>query len=151
MKTKHRKRVIFIQALLALLWSLYYSNFWDPIPDLINWTLFVWPWLTPCNLCRWARICMYPIILLSFLSIIYKEDVIRKYILPLASIWIIINTFHYILQKFPIQTSQICTFDKPCDALTVDYFWFLTIPLLCWIAFAVIIVGCIFWRRSLTK
>ncbi|MCB9807281.1 hypothetical protein H6768_05390 [Candidatus Peribacteria bacterium] len=55
-----------------------------------------------------------------------------------------LEAFHYILQKpglvgkLTIENPFGCTTANPCAALNVDYFGFITIPLLCFIAFAVI-------------
>jgi hypothetical protein len=138
---KKKLVIIFIQSLLAMLGSLYYSNFGDPIVNISDGELFqAERGFDPCNLCWWARILMYPIVPLSLIGLISKDYKIIRYILALSIPGILLEIHHYSLQKFNISTSQVCTFDNPCTAMTVDYLGFITIPFLCLIAFSVITV-----------
>jgi disulfide bond formation protein DsbB len=56
----------------------------------------------------------------------------------------ILEGFHYILQKpgligkVSLDNPFWCTAANPCAALHVDYFGFITIPLLCFLAFFII-------------
>lgn len=136
-------RIIFIQALLATLGSLYYSYFGDPIVNLQTWELFVFAnGLSPCDLCRWARILMYPLVVITWVALREKKyTAVVPYILPFSLIWITLETYHYLLQKVNISTSFTCTFANPCNALEVNYLWFITIPFLCLIAFVVITIA----------
>lgn len=132
--------IIFIQSLLALLGSLYYSNFGDPVLNIMAGDFFpIDNGLDPCNLCWWARILMYPIVVLSGLGLWWKDDAIIRYILALAIPGVLLETYHYALQKIDISTSQVCTFENPCTAMNVDYLGFITIPFLCLVAFTVIV------------
>lgn len=55
--------VIFFQALIAMLGSLYYSNFGDPVANIQAGNFFPTEGgYEPCSMCRWARILMYPIV-----------------------------------------------------------------------------------------
>lgn len=140
---------IFIQALLAMLGSLYFSNFGDPVE---NFQLGVF-WLygfgfDPCLLCVWARILMYPIVPISLVGFFKKAKDIHHYILPLAVPGIILETYHYALQKTQFESPFECTGANPCAALSVNYFGFITIPFLCWTAFATIILMCFFLSRK---
>jgi len=132
-------KIIFIQALVATLGSLYYSNFGDPVADIANGTLFEGKGFEPCRLCWWARIFMYPIVVISGLGLIMKDKNALKYIITLAIPGLALEAYHYALQKFDITTSETCTLANPCTALSVDYFGFITIPFLCFVAFAVIL------------
>jgi hypothetical protein len=76
--------IIFIQALLAMSGSLYYSNFGDPVRDLMQGTFFSGDALEPCHLCRWARIIMYPIVWLTGMALYRRKDDIIAYIQPIA-------------------------------------------------------------------
>ncbi|MGE3279033.1 MAG: disulfide bond formation protein B [Candidatus Altimarinota bacterium] len=143
--------LIFLQALLAMLGSLYFSNFGDPIE---NFKLGVF-WLPgygfdPCQLCWWARILMYPIVPISLVGILRKDPKFTSYILPLAIPGIFLEVFHYTLQKTNIDNPFACTGANPCSALYVDYLGFMTIPFLCLTAFTVI-VGLSFYHRRLMR
>lgn len=133
--------IIFAQALIAMLGSLYYSNFGDPATNISMGKLFPNDnGFNPCNLCWWARILMYPIVPMSLIGLIIKDYKIIRYILALSVPGVLLEIHHYSLQKFNISTSQVCTFDNPCTAMGVDYLGFITIPFLCLVAFAVITV-----------
>ena len=136
---KYGLRIIFIQALIATLGSLYYGFFGDPVTNIMSGDLFnTLNGFSPCTLCWYARILMYPITLISLVGIIKKSYETVDFIIPAVSIGIFLEIYHYALQKFPIGTSAFCTRANPCNALQVDYFGFITIPFLCLIAFLVI-------------
>ena len=149
MKNQFRSRVIFIQALLATLWSLYYSYFGDPVFNIQTGELFsLINWLAPCDLCRYARVLMYPLVVISWIGLRQKSTSYIKYVLPFSLLGILLETYHYLLQKANIATSFTCTFSNPCNALQVDYFWFITIPFLCLIAFLIITIAALNISRN---
>ncbi len=133
--------IIFTQALLAMLGSLYYGYFWDPYENLILWKLFdADRWFAPCNLCWYARILMYPIVWFSLFDIVRKQTWSLLTIKWVSFVWILLELRHYLLQKVNIDVGTTCTAAHPCDALYVNYFGFVTIPFLCLVAFVVIFV-----------
>lgn len=140
--------LIFAQALIAMLGSLYYSNFGDPVE---NYKLGVF-WLygygfDPCMLCYWARILMYPIVAISLVGLIKKAKDIHHYVLPLAIPGMMLDSYHYLLQKTVIGNPFACTGANPCSALQVDYLGFITIPFQALAAFLIITVLCIIHLR----
>lgn len=152
-RKKYGLRIIFFQALLATLWSLYYGFYGDPLLNTISGD-FLNPanGLQPCTLCRYARILMYPIVILSLVGIITRKYASTiNYILPLVILGIPLEIYHYILQKFPIQTSAFCTRANPCSALEVNYLGFITIPFLCLTAFLVILVVSLMVKRAYSR
>ncbi len=139
MTKQQRMLIIFIQALLAMLGSLYYSYFGDPLVNIQTGELFnLGNWLVPCDLCRWARILMYPIVFISGIALREKSTASVLTILVLSKIGVFLELYHYLLQKVNITTSFTCTFANPCNALEVNYLWFITIPFLCLVAFLII-------------
>ena len=143
---KYLLHIIFVQALIATLGSLYYSNFGDPVANLATGELFnAANGFDPCDMCWWARILMYPIVVISGLGLIMKDKNALKYILFLAVSGVGLEIYHYLLQKTTFfSTSQICTLQNPCTAMSVDYLGFITIPFLCLMAF-VVILGLTIW------
>lgn len=138
-KAKRRHYLLFAQALVAMLGSLYYWFFGDPFSTPVCFDSA--HALEPCTLCRYARILMYPIVFISLIGIIRKKRDYIYSIIPLVLIGIPLEAYHYYLQKVSVPGNTFtCTKDVPCAALEVDYFWRLTIPLLCLIAFVVIAV-----------
>lgn len=145
MKAKHAHYLILSQATIAMVGSLYYWFYGDPALNIFSGEYFnSLNGLKPCELCWYARILMYPIVLISLVGILRKN---REYIYTVALMafaWICLEIYHYALQKFDITTSQLCTFNNPCNALEVNYFGFITIPFLCGVAFLVILISCIY-------
>lgn len=132
---------IFLQALVAMSGSLYFSNYGDPVKNIFEYGE-VFPFgeaFQPCQLCWWARILMYPIVLLSLVGILKKDKKFTDYVLVLAVPGMFLEIYHYALQKLPIATEFGCTSAVPCSALQVNYFGFITIPFLCLTAFVVIV------------
>jgi len=141
--------IIFVQSLLATLWSLYYGFYGDPVVNIASGNLFdPANALLPCELCWYARILMYPIVLLSLVGILKKKSDYIWYIIPQVILWIALEIYHYLLQKTAITNSFTCTLANPCEALEVNYLWFITIPFLCLTAFLVILWACIYAIRK---
>lgn len=140
--------LIFGQALLAFLGSLYLSNFGDPLNNIAAGEFFSTARaLDPCHLCWWARILMYPILLISLVGIIKKDKRFTDYILPLAVPGVLLALYHYSIQMFPAESdfgaSAVCDVTNPCNAINLLYLDFITIPFMGLVAFAVITVLCL--------
>jgi disulfide bond formation protein DsbB len=143
---------IFLQALVATLGSLYYSTFGDPVKNLMARNLFPMSGgFAPCELCWFARILMYPMVILSAVGLIKEDENLSDYILPLSILGIILDTYHYGLQKFNFPNPFKCTLSNPCTALQVQYFGFITIPFLALVAFIVITILAIMHRQARKK
>ncbi len=84
---------------------------------------------TPCDLCWYQRIAMYPLGVLLAMAVVRKDRSIVPYGLVLAVIGGGISIYHYQLQLFPDQGST-CDFSAPCTFQWVDVFGFVSIPLL---------------------
>lgn len=135
-------QLIFVTSLLATLGSLYYGYYGDPIAQMPTGDFFnPENAFTICELCRYARILTYPITLLSGVALIRKDANIAVYTLILSGMTVMLEAYHYGLQKLEIQTSEVCTWANPCNALSVNYFGFITIPLLCLIAAMIIFIA----------
>ncbi len=136
-----RHYILFFQALIAMLGSLYYGFYWDPFTTPVCFDAQYA--LEPCTLCRYARILMYPIVLISLVWIIRKKWWYIWSVLPLVALGIPLELYHYYLQRVLVPTNSFtCTANNPCAALEVNYFGRLTIPMLCLIAFIVIAFCC---------
>lgn len=132
---------IFVQALLAVLGSLYYSTFGDPVANLQAGNLIPLDnGLEPCELCWFARILMYPMLLISYMGIAKQDKKFTDYLLPLVALGIPLELYHYAIQKLPIATYFGCSNANPCNALQVNYFGFITIPLLALLGFIVLAI-----------
>jgi disulfide bond formation protein DsbB len=93
----------------------------------------------PCVLCWYQRICMYSLIPVVITGILRKETKLYQYILPLSIIGIIISTYHNLLYTGIIKNEEFCSTGISCTSKYVEYFGFVTIPLMAFVGFAVII------------
>jgi len=93
----------------------------------------------PCKLCWYQRICMYPQVLLLGIANLKNDWGIKRYVLPLSIVGAVIAAYHYLLQMSPIPlpcSDEIVS----CAAKQVGYFGYITIPLMSFTAFALIIL-----------
>jgi disulfide bond formation protein DsbB len=95
---------------------------------------------TPCKLCWFQRICMYPLVVLLGVAVLRRDRAVRAYALPLSLLGGAVSIYHYQLQRFPSQASAVCSVDAPCTAREVDQFGFITIPFMALCGFALISV-----------
>jgi len=94
----------------------------------------------PCRLCWFQRIFMYPQVILLGIAAYRNDRNVIPYILPLSFIGGSISVYHYAEQKIPALAKALpCKVGIPCDFDYLNWFGFLTIPLMCLIAFILII------------
>lgn len=130
-----------IQALAATLGSLYYS-------EIKNYT--------PCSLCWYQRILMYPLVLIFAVGILRKDKNLPFYVLPLSILGWFIALYHVLLQKGILpEAIAPCTIGASCLTKYTGYFGFITIPVMSLTAFTIINI-CVFiylkWgRKHLTR
>ncbi|MDH3518535.1 MAG: disulfide bond formation protein B [Acidimicrobiia bacterium] len=82
---------------------------------------------TPCELCWYQRITMYPLVVILGVGAYLKESV-RRFALPLTITGMGLAIYHYLLQTFPNMTSSVCSVDVPCNSKYVNEFGFISIP-----------------------
>jgi disulfide bond formation protein DsbB len=92
----------------------------------------------PCTLCWYQRILMYPLALLTLVGILKQDDNLADYVLPFSIIGVGVSAYHYLVQAGVVSHSAACTVGVPCDLRWVNYFGFVTIPLLALTAFVII-------------
>lgn len=145
-------RIVWLIAISATLWSLYYGWFGDPIVNLLSWELFLREnWLEPCEMCWFARIFMYPIVVIVGIGIVKKTyDYLS--VLILSWLWILLESYQYWFQMVKSEGELKSVFcgigdSVSCAIVDVNYWWFITIPLLCLLAFIVIFIGTLILRR----
>ncbi len=113
-------------ALVATLGSLYFSEV----------RLYI-----PCRLCWFQRIFMYPLAFLIPVGLLRRDAGLRLYVLPLAFVGGGISLYHVLMQKTSLVTeSAACLTSVPCSGQYINWFGFISIPVLALTAFAVIIL-----------
>jgi disulfide bond formation protein DsbB len=132
-----RKNALYIawtQALVATLGSLYFSEVMH---------------FTPCVLCWYQRIAMYPQVLLLGAGIIKRDKNVIVYSFPLAVIGFLISIYHNLLYyKILPEAAAPCTAGVSCTTKFFAWFGFITIPFLSLAAFTVIIVCLVLFMKN---
>ena len=97
---------------------------------------------TPCVLCWYQRIAMFPLALILGVSAYSADWTARRYVLPIAAIGGLIALWHSLLfAGFVPETVQPCTRDGPsCSGEEQVLFGLLPLPFLSVVAFAAIIL-----------
>jgi disulfide bond formation protein DsbB len=113
-----------IMALLSAAGSLFFSEVMD---------------LPPCVLCWYQRIAMYPLVLIIGIGIITEDARCKVYALPLALIGLALAVYHNLVYYGVIPESLTpCTQGASCSERQIEWFGFITIPLMGLAAFLVI-------------
>lgn len=121
---RHSHYVAWVVALLSVVISLFLS-------DILG--------FVPCNLCWYARILMYPLVVIIGLGILRRDRSWVIYAAPLVGAGWLLETYHSLLQWGVIpETLTRCAIGVPCTTKYIDYFGFVTIPFLGWLAFSAI-------------
>ena len=96
--------------------------------------------LPPCTLCWYQRIFMFPLALILPLGLFPLDGKVVRYGLALAVPGGLVAVFHLLLVAGVIPESiKPCTQGVPCSETVIEWFGFLTIPLLSAVAFSAII------------
>ena len=122
---KYALHLAFLQAWLATLGSLYFSEVRG---------------LYPCQLCWYQRIFIYPLALIFAVAIARKDKNVAYFALPLSIIGALIALYHYLIQwTFLKDINPIsCSLLNDCSQKQVVYLGFITIPFFSLAAFLVI-------------
>lgn len=133
MKSKILLYVAWIQAVIAMAGSLFFSEVMH---------------FTPCVLCWYQRICMYPLVAILTVGILKKDKNVVWYVAPLSGVGWGIALFHNLLYyKILPESAAPCVAGVSCTTKFIQWFGFVTIPLLSLVAFTVIL-GCMWWNKK---
>ena len=95
--------------------------------------------LTPCVLCWYQRIFMFPLVFVLAAGLFPFDPRIVRYALPLALVGLLLAGFHLLLVAGYIPESMTpCRQGIPCSTVQIEWFGFVTIPLLSFVAFLTI-------------
>lgn len=126
-----------VQAIVAQLGSLYFSNVMM---------------LAPCVLCWYQRIAMFPLALALAIGIIRKiKDTWLLVLAPALVGWTI--SIYHILLYYKIIPDDLapCTTGVSCTTRYIEWFGFITIPFLSFAAFTIIIILMLVERRRVSS
>jgi disulfide bond formation protein DsbB len=126
--------VALVAAWIATCGSLYMS-------EVLGWI--------PCQWCWYQRIFMYPLALVLAAGLSLRDRTVPKYALTLAIPGILASTYHIGLQKIPaLAKFETCTTTVPCSGDYLNWGGVVTIPMLAWLAFAIVIAGAVIALRA---
>lgn len=125
--------IAFTQALVATLGSLYFS-------EILH--------FPPCVLCWYQRICLYPLVFILGAGILRKDKGAHWYVLPLSIIGAIFALYHSLLYYHILPNSLApCTSGVSCTTKFLEWFGFITIPLMSLATFVIIIFCMLIYRK----
>lgn len=93
----------------------------------------------PCRLCWYQRIAMYPLALILGIAAFRRDAGVRRYVVPVATIGLLIAAYHYLIETFPGLDAGACGTGVPCTARYVEEFGFISIAFMAFCGFAAII------------
>ena len=88
-------------AVVATLGSLYFSEVAD---------------YTPCRLCWFQRIAMYPLAVVLPIAAARRDHGARWYVIPIAAIGAAVSTYHYVIEWAPSLEGGACSATGPACA-----------------------------------
>lgn len=95
----------------------------------------------PCELCWYQRIFMYPLVILLGIAYFKDDFKIGRYVLPLSIIGGSISVYHIVIQRlYATNGTAVACGKVPCYTDYLNWFGFITIPMLALIAFVIIAV-----------
>lgn len=125
--------IAFLTSLIATLGSLFFS-------EVMN--------FVPCSLCWYQRIFMYPLVFIFLANLLYPDKSVLKYSLPLVIVGLGISIYHNLLiLKIIPETLSPCVQGVPCSVDYLNWFGFITIPSLSFIAFLTIFIALIAYKK----
>ncbi|NNE74792.1 MAG: disulfide bond formation protein B [Acidimicrobiales bacterium] len=93
---------------------------------------------SPCELCWMQRIAMYPLAVIGVMAWLRRERWMVPYGLVIAAMGIVVSAYHIQLQAFPDQ-GTFCDVDNPCTSSPVEALGWMTIPMMAFVSFALLI------------
>lgn len=100
----------------------------------------------PCELCWYQRIVMYPLAIIFGAALITKRKDVNIYTIPLALIGSVISGYHYFTQW--VQMAATCSTDVGCNFIYVQAFGYVTIPLMAFTGFALVLAFSLYLRKK---
>lgn len=101
----------------------------------------------PCDLCWYQRIFMYPLLFIVGVASYRQQTAIIPYVMPLIAVGGSISVYHIVIQKLPKDTGIAACGPTSCQDDYLNWFGWLTIPMLALAAFALIAFGLLQARR----
>jgi len=102
----------------------------------------------PCSMCWYQRIFMYPLVLIFVINLLYPDDKLFKYSIPLVITGLFFSIYHNLLMFDIIPESVVpCVSGVPCSTEYINWFGFITIPLLSFVAYFLLFMLLVLGKR----
>lgn len=122
-------------AFIATSGSLYMS-------EIMEWT--------PCRLCWYQRIMVYPISLIIPVALVAEKEDVRDYVIPFTLIGIPISLYHYSIQRIEQFESAGCSiYEVACTTEHAFYFGYINVPFMALTAMVTVLL--IMWLFASEK
>jgi disulfide bond formation protein DsbB len=128
---------VWVTALIATAGSLFFSEVMD---------------LSPCVLCWYQRIAMYPLVLIVGTGIAMRDVRWKTYSLPLMLAGLAVSIYHNLLYYGVIPESIMpCKQGISCTTVQIEWLSFITIPLMALMAFVLVCALTLLYRPGKQK
>lgn len=122
-------------ALISTLGSLFFSQIME---------------FVPCELCWYQRIAMYPLVFIFLVGAFQPIRFSVVFSLPLVVTGWITALYHNLLHyEIVPESASPCREGVSCSTIYIDWFGFLTIPMMSFIAFSLILILLFFINKNL--
>jgi len=125
----------FLTASVATLGSLFFSEIMQ---------------FVPCNMCWYQRIFMYPLVLIFLVNLLYPDDKVYKYAMPIVVVGLFFAVYHNLLMFGIIPESVVpCVQGIPCSTKYINWLGFINIPFLSLVAYSIIFVSLLGLKKEI--
>lgn len=93
---------------------------------------------TPCVLCWYQRILMYPLTIIIAIGILRADQQMAWYVLPFSVVGAGTSLYHYLLVRTDWLPPFPCSVGIPCTVEYLNWFGFINVPFLALMAFLII-------------
>lgn len=105
--------------------------------------------LPPCSLCWYQRIAMYPLLVILTVGILTHDSKVTRYAAPFTILGLLLSGYHNLLYYGIIPEALTpCTQGVSCSSRQIEWWGFITIPLLSLIGFSLLGVSLITFSRK---
>ena len=106
----------------------------------------------PCILCWYQRIAMYPLVLIFLVGAFSPVKQLVNFSLPLVASGWMIAVYHNLLHFEVIpESASPCLEGVPCSTVYINWLGFITIPMLSFLSFSILLIILVWKKWSLNK
>lgn len=128
MKKEDQYNLYLILQLFVVLASIFGSLFFSEVMKF-----------APCNLCWYQRLCVYPMAFIIMTGLYIKSKDTVLFLLPFTVTGLFISIYHNLVYYKFITIIVPCTESAPCTQQQLNWFGFVTIPLLSLLTFILLL------------